>query len=109
MNKYGIKACFICGVFFKWEELVCGHWQKRRHSGTRYSEINCQSICGCCNDESNPDNDNLFEFKLRQLYGDGLIDDLIITAHHTVKFNDQDYARLVQTYKSLTPIQAIRL
>lgn len=108
-NEHGIKPCFVCGKFHQWENLVNGHWMKRRNLGTRYDKINCQSICLKCNDESDPENDARFEAKLREVYGDEIVDDIAIRARKTHKISEDEYRSMIMEFKSLTPIRAIRL
>lgn len=101
-DSSGRTVCFVCGNPGHWKDFVNGHWRKRRHMATRYSEINCQCICGSCNDESDPDNDKLFEHKLRLVYGDDVIDKMVVDSNKTVKFFDFDYQEIIDKYEKAT-------
>jgi hypothetical protein len=45
-----VGRCVTCGNTKAWEHIQCGHWIRRRHWGTRWSEFNCHGQCDFCND-----------------------------------------------------------
>lgn len=77
--------------------------------GTRYDEINCQCGCGGCNDESKPKNYVNFEKRLVEVYGQDAVDALIRKAKGITKLASWEIEEIIEKYKSLTPIRAIRL
>lgn len=98
-DKHGMNECFVCGDPIHWEAAVCGHWQKRRHLATRYSLVNCQCLCGKCNDEGDPQNDVNFKKVLVKVYGLGPINHLVKYAHTTVKMAGWEYQEIIDKYK----------
>ena len=51
----GTFVCISCGRLLPYEQADCGHYIKRKHMSTRFSEKNCNAQCRSCNrfDEGN--------------------------------------------------------
>ena len=45
----GIGTCCTCGKMLPIKQMDCGHFIKRQHMATRFSEINCAIQCKKCN------------------------------------------------------------
>lgn len=45
----GIGTCCTCGAMKPVKEMDCGHFIKRQHMATRFSEVNCAIQCKRCN------------------------------------------------------------
>ena len=94
-DKQGRVKCYTCGTKAPIEMMTLGHWQKRRHLGTRYNEINCQPQCIPCQGRSESgDGDMNFEARLRLQYGDKEIDRIIQLARSVVHMSEIDYEEL---------------
>lgn len=51
-----VKCC-TCGAIRQPKNVDCGHYIKRQHKSTRYSELNCLPQCKPCNgyEQGNPE------------------------------------------------------
>jgi hypothetical protein len=49
-DEFGMVKCFTCPEIKHWKQMQCGHFVKRAHMGTRYSERNCRPQCKNCNE-----------------------------------------------------------
>jgi hypothetical protein len=72
-DSNGMVKCFTCGKILYWMESDCGHFCKRQHKKTRYSEVNCQVQCKTCN-WLMQGNDIEFYARLSKKYGQNVID-----------------------------------
>lgn len=96
-NGVLVNKCFTCGKFKSAKELQCGHFVKRQHKGTRYSEINCECQCGGCN-KFLQGNDVEFAKNLELKHGKGTVEKLKAQSRQPTKVNE---ALLADYYKDL--------
>ncbi len=69
----GMVRCYTCGRWYPIEQMTVGHFIKRQFSGVRYDERNVKPQCRRCN-YFLQGNDVEFERRLKQEYGDHIID-----------------------------------
>ena len=48
-DKNGICRCMTCPIRRPWKQMDAGHWQPRRHLGTRFHDKNVHAQCPRCN------------------------------------------------------------
>ncbi|MEN6620165.1 MAG: recombination protein NinG [Smithella sp.] len=48
-DENGLAKCCTCGAYKPVKEMDCGHFIKRQHMATRFSEVNCATQCKRCN------------------------------------------------------------
>jgi len=49
MDEKGMATCVCCGTQYPWQRIQCGHYCRRVHLATRWSEVNCFPVCYACN------------------------------------------------------------
>src|SRR5512139_4132048 len=94
-DENGLCTCVTCGHIAEPKLMDCGHWQKRQHMSTRFSEINCSSQCGRCN-RFEQGNDVKFRAELVKKYGEDriqLLEALHKTTHKISKFELEQIAK----------------
>ena len=48
-DENGCAKCCTCGAYKPVKLMDCGHFVKRQHMATRFSEMNCATQCKRCN------------------------------------------------------------
>lgn len=97
-DNNGLCRCISCGKIHNWKEVDCGHYVNRSHTGTRYSERNCNAQCRSCNrfDEGN----NIGYTKgLIAKYGMGVLSELEVKKHTQTCLTSFDYETMIEYYK----------
>jgi len=80
-DENGIGTCCTCGAMKPVKEMDCGHFIKRQHMATRFSEINCAVQCKRCNAfEQGRDTD--FKRYLLNKYGEKIVNLLEFSRHN---------------------------
>ena len=95
----GIVACYTCGVYKYWKDMHCGHFISRRHTCTRWDEVNCQVQCVGCN-IFNQGNAPRFAQRIVNNYGEKKLNELLELSNNTCKFTRSDYLELIDKYKN---------
>lgn len=98
MDDNGITKCFTCEYYDHWKYLQCGHFILRRHMGTRFCEVNCQTQCQLCNIECRG-NEEVFAERLQEKYGIGILQTLQIQKNNPVGRHEMGF--LIEHYKKL--------
>jgi len=98
-NSLGIAECYTCGKQDNWKKLQCGHFQSRKHYGTRWDETNCQVQCSGCNVFKYGEQYK-FGVRLDQDFGQGTAEDLHTKAIQITKYSNVDLEGLITKYKS---------
>jgi hypothetical protein len=62
-DNNGMVKCFTCDEVKHYKDMQCGHFVKRGHMGTRFSEKNCRPQCKDCN-EHKDGNEKVFAERL---------------------------------------------
>jgi hypothetical protein len=62
-DEHGMVKCFTCDKIKHWKQMQCGHFVKRGHMPTRFSEKNCRPQCKTCN-EHKDGNEEVFAERL---------------------------------------------
>ena len=103
-DENGCARCCTCGAYKPVKEMDCGHWIKRQHQATRFSEMNCATQCKKCNAfEQGRDAD--FERYLIGKYGEREVNLLKLRGQSTCKRNKLDLDYLAVYFKG----QAVEL
>lgn len=98
-NALGIAECYTCGKQDHWKKLQCGHFQSRKHYGTRWDETNCQVQCSGCNVFKYGEQYK-FGVRLDKDFGQGTAEDLHTKAIQITKYSNADLEGLITKYKS---------
>jgi len=97
-DENGCAHCFTCGAYKPVKEMDCGHWIKRQHMVTRFSEINCQVQCKKCNAfEQGRDAD--FMENLTKKYGKDKVSALVVFSKLPYKRSQFDIDQIAKHYK----------
>lgn len=72
-NGVLLNKCFTCDKILPCSQLDCGHFIKRQHKGTRFSEVNTACQCRGCN-WLKQGNDVEFEKRLNLKHGEHTAD-----------------------------------
>jgi len=97
-DENGCAKCCTCGVYKPVKEMDCGHWIKRQHQATRFSEMNCATQCKKCN-AFEQGRDAEFERFLVGKYGQDKIDWLKMQGKSTLKRSGFDLTYLAVYFK----------
>lgn len=96
----GLATCCTCGKIKPVKEMDCGHFIKRQHMATRFSEVNCAAQCKRCNafeqgrdadferhiiNRWGPDKLNLLKASARKVYKRGMFDLDILATYYKQK------------------------
>ena len=99
-NAQGIAECYTCGVKKNWKQLQCGHFQSRKHYGTRFDETNCQVQCVSCNVYKYGEQYK-FGVRLDKDFGQGTAESLHAKAIKITKYSNNDLQELITKYTDL--------
>ena len=99
-NAQGIAECYTCGVKKNWKQLQCGHFQSRKHYGTRFDETNCQVQCVSCNVYKYGEQYK-FGVRLDKDFGQGTAEGLHDKAIKITKYSNNDLQELIIKYTDL--------
>ena len=94
----GFGECVTCGKVKHVKEMDCGHYVKRQHQATRFSEINCQLQCKRCN-AFEQGRDAIFRQYLVDRYGEDKVLLLEASRHTTCKRPGYVMDELERIYK----------
>jgi hypothetical protein len=97
-DENGCAKCFTCGAYKPVKEMDCGHWIKRQHQVTRFSEMNCQVQCKRCNAfEQGRDSD--FERNLIKKYSKDKLAALVVLSKLPFKRAQFELDEIAKYYK----------
>jgi hypothetical protein len=94
----GLCRCITCGRLAHPKEMDCGHYLKRQHQATRFSEINTAAQCGKCN-RFEQGRDVIFRQRLIERYGEAKIVLLEEAARKSVKRTKTELDAIADYYK----------
>ena len=94
----GYCRCITCGKILLPKEMDCGHYLKRQHQATRFSEINCGSQCSHCN-RFEQGRDVIFRQRLVERYGEAKIVLLEEASRKSVKRSKTELDAIAEYYK----------
>lgn len=97
-STYGYNHCFTCGAYLPVEELQAGHFINRRFVKVRWHPVNVWPQCNYCNVEMGG-NIEIYEYKLRSMYGHDAIDGLFILANSDIKITEDNISEIIKQYK----------
>ena len=99
-NALGIAKCYTCGKIDHWKRLQNGHFQSRKHYGTRFDETNCQVQCVYCNVYKYGEQYK-FGLRLDKDFGQGTAEALHAKAIQITKYSNNDLQELITKYTAL--------
>jgi len=82
------KKCLFCGRMAPQVQLQCSHFWSRRYSATRYSQINCITLCASDHWKVEKEKQGYYRDFMMQWLGEKDYDELRLVAHTTVKRKD---------------------
>jgi hypothetical protein len=92
--------CFTCGQKNNWRNTDAGHFIPKTSGLELYfDEINVNCQCRECN-RTKGGNVQMYEYNLRQKYGDKMIDMLIKRKEKITKISLSEYKKLIQFFKN---------
>lgn len=98
-DENGCAKCCTCGAYKPIKEMDCGHFIKRQHMATRFSELNCHTQCKRCNGfEQGRDSD--FERYLNDKIGLDKVNNLKLQARMTRKISNFELEQITKYYKT---------
>ena len=97
-DENGLARCCTCGTMKPIKEMDCGHFIKRQHMATRFSEINCACQCKRCN-AFEQGRDVEFSDFIDKKYGGSVLIQLKLAGRLTKKFNKFELDQIAKYYK----------
>lgn len=96
----GLSVCFTCGLQRDYKQLQAGHGIPRAAGGLilYFHEMNVHTQCYRCNINLGG-NGVVYNERLRDLYGDGIIKALQDAKNIIVKYSPEDYRALTALYQ----------
>ena len=94
----GLVECYTCYVKKPVKEMQNGHFQSRRHTSTRWNDMNCKPQCVKCN-MFNQGEQLKFYRRLVGEYGEDKIEEVIQLSKRTEKVSKADMIYLIDMYK----------
>ena len=89
--------CFTCGVQKEWKQLHAGHYIRSSAGlATYFDEQNVHAQCYACNIWRDGNSDE-YALKLKQTYGEGILEELNRRKHRVVK--DFPFLEKIEEYK----------
>lgn len=103
----GFCTCYTCGAIKEIKEVDNGHYIKREHKATRYSENNCRPQCKICNGDTKHNGKQIdFRDNLVRELGLKEVENLEILGKCTIKADGLFYKRIADEYrKKLNDLQ----
>lgn len=82
-----VKCC-TCGAIRQAKHVDCGHYIKRQHKSTRYSELNCLPQCKPCNgyEQGSPEK---MAVEIDKIHGEGTAEKLRQLQHIVSKQDEK--------------------
>lgn len=90
--------CYTCNKKDEWKRMQNGHFVPRQYLSVRYSEVNCHCQCYACNMLYNGQ-PSRYAQKLKQQYGDGIIDELERERQKITKLDVSWYLEKIKYYE----------
>jgi hypothetical protein len=98
-NEDGLGTCCTCGVMKPVKQMDCGHFIKRQHMATRFSEVNCAIQCKKCNAFEQGRNED-FERYLIKKHGIDKVNMLKLPQTRKMTLYDVNYLAVYYKQKS---------
>lgn len=94
-----ICICITCSNKIQGTNLHAGHWISRRHKATAFMEENIHAQCGFPCNKYNHGEPQIYERKLREMYGDEKVEQMLATVGVTKKWKPYELEELYYYYK----------
>ncbi|MFA5715563.1 MAG: recombination protein NinG [Candidatus Paceibacterota bacterium] len=98
-DEYGYAKCCTCNAHHPVKSMDCGHFIKRQHMATRFSEMNGNVQCKNCNAFEQGRNE-VYEKFLVKKYGQDKVDLLKMQGNSTRKISKFELDQIAKYYKS---------
>jgi hypothetical protein len=98
-DENGIAKCCTCGKYDIVKQMDCGHFIKRQHMATRFSEVNCATQCKKCNAFEQGRNED-FERYLIKRWGQARVNLLKLPQTRKLTLYDIDYLSVYYKQKA---------
>ena len=98
-DVYGEAHCVTCGAKKRWQDLQCGHYEKRSVNSLRYDERNCHPQCAGCNVFKGGNYPRYAQYML-QKYGPTILDELAEEAKTLTQFKPYQLEAIISLYKA---------
>ena len=95
----GFVRCYICGVVKHWKEMDAAHYESRRFNSTLFDRQNVHACCKKCNIWLYG-NMPKYALKLKQDYGEGILETLNKRASILKQFTKQELENLIIEFKN---------
>jgi len=98
-NQFGIVKCSTCNRTAPWQEMHCGHWQRRGKKSTRWAEPNASPQCPICN--TSPDQTPIHlkhEQFLISVYGADKVAEIQFISNATIKRERWEVLEIARSY-----------
>jgi hypothetical protein len=99
VDEYGYASCVTCGSRKQYKELQAGHFIPGRSNSVLFSEDGVHPQCYGCNIGKGGNWPAYYEYMLK-MYGQEVIDELLIKRHEIVKYKTWDYEEIERKYKA---------
>lgn len=96
-NQSGMVKCYTCDVWLHWTKIENGHFQKRKHMGTRWHIPNNNPQCPCCNGVKEG-NLKIYAENLMKEYGKDILLELSVLATKETHFSKPELEEMIQEY-----------
>lgn len=91
--------CFTCGAKKEWKDTDAGHYIKRQHLATRWSEVNVNCQCMGCN-RFRDGNKEVYAIRLERKYGYGILQKLEVLRDKGKRFKLSELEELIEKYQN---------
>lgn len=97
-DEYGYVKCVTCGLRKHYKEQQAGHFIPGRSNAVLFSEDGVHPQCYGCNIGKGGNWPAYYEYMLT-MYGQEIIDELLIQRNQIVKYSTVDYQKIEAKYK----------
>lgn len=94
----GFVRCCTCGIVRHWKQVDNGHFIKRQHNASRFSEVNCNAQCKGCNCFEQGANEKYAEF-IKEKHGIDKYNLLLASKNKHHKFTQFEIDQIAEIYK----------
>ena len=95
----GYIKCYCCGESVFWKEAQNMHFMGRRHTNTRYLDLNCHAGCFECN-VTKSGNLKAYQEHLIRDHGEEVVYTLKTMANTYMKYSKTELEGLIRHYKN---------
>jgi len=97
-DDLGLVECYTCYEKKPVKQMQNGHFQSRRHTSTRWNDMNCKPQCVACNMFRQGEQLKFYR-RLVSEYGEDKVEQVIQLSKRTEKVTKGDLIYLIDMYK----------